>query len=176
MLTKDDLKAISELIKAETDLIRGDMATKNDLLGMAKKSDLEDMATTRDLLAMATKNDIKDMATKKDLELMATKYDFENMATKKDLELMARKSDLVDMATKSDIKEMVTKRDLSANIGILGQILKIELAVTKKEIADVMKLGFQGTAKAIKELKESHGERLDELEKRVGKIEKNHLS
>lgn len=95
-----------------------------------------------------------------------------NMLTKDDLkaiaELIKAEGDLIR-------KDMATKKDLAANIGILGQILKIELAVTKKEIADAMKLGFQETAKAVRELKESHGERLDKLEKRVGKIEKNHF-
>jgi len=69
-------------------------------------------------------------------------------------------------------KDMATKKDLSANIGILGQILKIELAATKKEITDAMKLGFREVAKAIK----GHDEQIERLEKRVGKIEKIQLS
>ncbi len=110
MLTKDDLKAIGELMKAEGDLIRKD---------------------TREMVKM--------------------------------------EGDLIR-------KDMATKKDLSANIGILGQILKIELGATKKEITDAMKLGFKETTKAIIELKERHGERIEKLEKRVDKIEKVHLS
>jgi DNA replication protein DnaD len=92
------------------------------------------------------------------------------MLTKDDLRAVAEV-----VKTEGDLirKDMVTKKDLLANIGILGQILKIELAATKKKITDAMKMGFKETTKAISELDERHSVRIEKLEKRVEKIEKN---
>ena len=99
------------------------------------------------------------------------------MLTKDDLKAIAETiSPMIRAEVKAEgvliRKDMATKSD----IGVIGQIFKIELAATKKEITDAMKLGFKETTKAIRELEERHGERIEKLEKRVGKIEKNHLS
>jgi len=106
------------------------------------------------------------MLNKDDLKAIAELIRAEGDLIRKDTrELISMEGDLIR-------KDMATKKDLSANIGILGQILKIELAATKKEITDAMKLGFREVAKAIK----GHDEQIERLEKRVGKIEKIQLS
>ena len=116
MLTKDDLKAIAELIKTEGNLIRKDMATKSDLAlvrqDMATKSDLtlvrQDMATKSDLLYMARKSDLKNMVTNKNLDIFAKIFKIELAAQKQEI-LEAMKDGFNELA--KIIIKIKTKQD-----------------------------------------------------------------
>lgn len=63
------------------------------------KNELSEMRQEMEIMKnnMATKEDISDMATKEDLSDMATKEDISNMATKEDLSMLATKADVADI-------------------------------------------------------------------------------
>ena len=117
LATKQDLEEVKTTLRQEIEEIRKNMATKEDLKGLATKEELEEIKRV-----MATKEDIKDMATKEDIKNMATKEDLKGLATKDDIKNMATKDDIKDMATKKDIKRLeVWINALGARWGIVAE-------------------------------------------------------
>jgi len=116
--------------------IRGEMATKADLVGFATKADLSGFATKADLAGFATKADLADFATKADLAGFATKADLAGFATKADVAGSASKADLAGFATKADLADGLDSLRKEVREDIAGAVRELTRAIveTRREL------------------------------------------
>lgn len=97
------------------------------------------------------------------------------MLTKDDLKAIAETVHPLikaEIKAEGDLIRKDTREMIHSNNAVFGQILRIELAAQKREIVEAVKAGFKEVVKIVLEIKEKQDERIEQLEKRVGKIEK----
>ncbi len=102
-------------------------------------------------------------------------YYYLNMLTKDDLKAIAETVHPLikaEIKAEGDLIRKDTREMIHSNNAVFGQILRIELAAQKREIVEAVKAGFKEVVKIVLEIKEKQDERIEHLEKRVGKIEK----
>lgn len=93
------------------------------------------------------------------------------MLTKEDLKAIAETVHPL-IKEEGDLIRKDTRELIHSNNSVFGQIIRIELASQKREIVEAVKAGFKEVVKIVLEIKDKQDERIEQLEKRVGKIEK----